>query len=91
MAYRDSRSIPVDRVLIWNHSSGMRWQCEGAFNEIIQNNKKASEDVRIGVGISPDKSRAKAPGILAQWQFEFIRLQKILESTAKSWSICVRV
>lgn len=76
---------------MWNLFIGMCWQCEGAFNEIIQNNKKASEDVRIGVGISPDKSRAKAPGILAQWQFEFIRLQKILESTAKSWSICVRV
>jgi hypothetical protein len=45
----------------------------------------------VGVGISPDKSRAKAPGIFAQWQFEFIRLQKILESTAKSLSTCVRV
>jgi hypothetical protein len=29
------------------------------------------------VGISPDKSWAQAPGIFAQWQFEFIRLQKI--------------
>jgi hypothetical protein len=42
MAYRDRWAITDRRVLMWNRFIGMCWQCEGAFNEIIQNNKKAS-------------------------------------------------
>jgi hypothetical protein len=89
---KTARLKTLFRLVAENGFDVIRWIREGAFHEVIEPQKvRVSADGRVGVGVSPEEIEGLSPGIVAQWQFEFIRLQKTWDWTARSWSICAHV